>query len=159
MDLVNQSSYPLNQRVIRLKELPMKCRAEDIRKYFKSLFLFTIHFFLNTFDRKCFMYFIIQIGLLVTEVHLIFNKAYHFKGEAFVMFETVEDIELALGSVTKDNNKIQNKQIKVFRSSQEQFKTYCDMSTIKKVSSCLKKEQKINQSEDLGEPFMQFRVL
>lgn len=66
------------------------------------------------------------------------------------MFETVDDVEVALGSVTKDNNKIQNKQIKVFRSSQEQFKMYCDTSTIKKLSTCVKDEP-TSQLEDLGE--------
>lgn len=40
VDLINQPSYPLNQRVIRLKELPLKCRAQDIRQFFKGSFPF-----------------------------------------------------------------------------------------------------------------------
>lgn len=93
-----------------------------------------------------------QIGLSIAEVHLIDNKAHQFSGEAFVTFDTVDDVELALGSVTKNHNKIQNKPIKVFRSSHEQFKTYCDTSTIKRLSAGLKDEP-TKRLENLGKKF------
>ena len=40
MELMNEASYPSNQRVLRFKELPSKCTAQDVRKYFNGLFLF-----------------------------------------------------------------------------------------------------------------------
>lgn len=38
MNLVNNPAYPSDQRVLRLKELPMECTEKDIRKYFSGLF-------------------------------------------------------------------------------------------------------------------------
>lgn len=101
----------------------------------------------STLKAKCFIVSMSQTGQLVTKVHSIQNKAYKFIDEAFIMFESANDIELALANVTKNNNKIRNKQIRIFRSSEEQFKMYCDIGTIKKLSSCLK----INRSESVGE--------
>lgn len=96
------------------------------------------------------LFFIYKKGQSITEIHLIYDNANEFIGEAFVMFETVEDIELALGSIVKENKKIQDKHIKVYRSSQEQFQTYtCDTNTIAKVSMSIKKG-KIVLLENLG---------
>lgn len=94
-----------------------------------------------------------NIDLSITAVHLIQNKANEFIGEAFVIFESSDDIELALESVIKHSNRIQNKQFKVFRSSREQFQIYCDTSTIKKLSSWVKDEQ-TNRLENMGEVFL-----
>lgn len=40
MDLVNQPTYPSNQRMLRFKELPSNCSAQDIREFFKGLLIF-----------------------------------------------------------------------------------------------------------------------
>lgn len=40
MNLVNNPAYPSEQRVLRLKELPLECTEKDIRKYFSGLFGF-----------------------------------------------------------------------------------------------------------------------
>lgn len=66
------------------------------------------------------------------------------------MFETIEDIELALLSVAKENKKIRDRPIKVFRNSNQQFQTYCDTNTIQKLSVDLRDERH-NQLENLGE--------
>lgn len=55
---------------------------------------------------------------------MIRNDANQFFGEAFVLFGTLEDIELALEGIY--GNRIHNKFIKVFRSSKEQFHNYCN---------------------------------
>lgn len=152
MALVGELSYPLNQRVLRLKELPAQCTAHDIRSYFQGSLFFLRPFYewnLTLFDLVWFFFFGV-LGLTVTDVHLIHNKAYKFIGEAFVKFGEVDDIELALRSVSKNNNKIQNKQFKVFRSSDKQFRTYCDTSTIKKLAMA-RKDQRTNRLESLSE--------
>lgn len=39
MNLVNDPAYPSEQRVLRLKELPLECTEKDIRKYFRGMSL------------------------------------------------------------------------------------------------------------------------
>lgn len=63
-------------------------------------------------------------GRSISKVHLICNDANQFYGEAFVMFARFDDIEQALPSIA--GKRIQNKFVKVFRSSLEQFQNYCD---------------------------------
>lgn len=82
-----------------------------------------------------------KIDRSITEVHMILDKKYQFRGEAFVMFESVEDVELALWSVTNENKTIRDKSIKVSRSSREHFQTYCDDNTYTKLSLYLKNGQ------------------
>lgn len=90
-----------------------------------------------------------KTGQAITEVHLIHNNVYQFIGEAFVMFETNTDIEMALGNVIKENKKIHDKHVKVYRSSQEQFQWYCDTNAITKVSICIQNGE-IVPMENLG---------
>lgn len=47
MEVINHPTYPFNQRVIRLTEVPLKCTGQDICKYFDgNLLLFqTFHTF------------------------------------------------------------------------------------------------------------------
>lgn len=64
------------------------------------------------------------VGRSVSSVHLIRNDANQFFGEAFVLFDSLEDIELALDGIY--GNKIHNKYVKVYRSSKEQLRSYCN---------------------------------
>lgn len=53
MNLVSRPSYPMDQRVLRLKELPLKCTTKDIQQYFNGKFFFSnIHH--NVFKTKRF---------------------------------------------------------------------------------------------------------
>lgn len=62
MDLVNQPSYPLNQRVLCLKELSSECTAHDIRKHFKGSYSLTnFHTILNKIMRKSFRFSKLQV--------------------------------------------------------------------------------------------------
>lgn len=42
LNLVNNPAYPSDQRVLRLKEVPLEATEKDIRKYFTGLFYFFI---------------------------------------------------------------------------------------------------------------------
>lgn len=148
MNLVNNPAYPTEQRVLRLKELPMECTEKDIRKYFSGLFLYFI-----THKNQIFLdvsIIIIEmlnfVGRSVSNVHLIRNDANQFFGEAFVLFGSLEDIELALASIF--GNRIHNKFIKVFRSSKEQFRNYCNAMPF--VLSNGSKQDRSNSVPNLG---------
>lgn len=150
--LVNHPSYPLNQRVLRLKELPPTTIAHDICTYFKGSLPFPPFSLVspsigNDVFCVCFPF---KIDRSITEIHMIHDKKYQVIGEAFVMFETMEDVEWALWSVLKENKKIHDKHIKVFRNSQKQFQMYCDTNTITKISMDLKSGQ-IIPMENAGE--------
>lgn len=127
LNLVNNPAYPSEQRVLRLKELPLECTQKDILKYFSGLYCFHLEIFAfnfavsinGNFSFFCF----VLLGRSVSNVQLIRNDANQFFGEAFVLFGSLEDIELALEGIY--GNKIHNKFIKVYRSSKEQFRSYC----------------------------------
>lgn len=51
MNLVNNPAYPSEQRVLRLKELPLECTEKDIRKYFSGLSQKKMIFF-SSLDRN-----------------------------------------------------------------------------------------------------------
>lgn len=80
------------------------------------------------------------------------DKKYQFVGEAFVMFESMEDVELALWSVTNENRMFHGKHINVFRNSREHFQTYCDHNSFTKLSLFLKDGQII----PMDKPGLQF---
>lgn len=71
---------------------------------------------------------------------MIHDENHQFIGEAFVMFESVDDIEFSLWSVIRENKMIHGKHIKVFRHSQEQFQSYCASNTITKTSMYVKND-------------------
>lgn len=81
-------------------------------------------------------------------MHLILNDAKQFFGEAFVLFGKVDEVELALESIF--GNKVHNKFIKVFRSSKEQFRSYCNAMPFKPMSS---KTNRSDSSPNSGNDF------
>lgn len=87
-----------------------------------------------------------HVGRSVSNVQLIRNDANQFFGEAFVLFGTLNDIEMALDGIY--GNRIHNKFIKVFRSSKEQYQNYCSVMPF--ASSMSSKKDRSNSVSNLG---------
>lgn len=63
---------------------------------------------------------------------MVYNKANQFTGTAFIMFNNIDDIELALECA--HCQKILNSVFKIFRSSKEQFFKFCDVAAVANLS-------------------------
>ncbi|XP_055315788.1 G-rich sequence factor 1-like [Sitodiplosis mosellana] len=100
--LISKSSYPAEQRALRLENLPPNCSTMEIKNYFN--------------------------GCTILKVHLVLDKSQRQTGEAFVMFANIYEVELALRQM--DGKKIRKTLVKAFRSSEEQFRHYCDNASV-----------------------------
>lgn len=60
--------------------------------------------------------------------NVVENEAKRQSSEAFVMFANNAEVELALRQI--EGKKIRNFLIKVFRSSEEQFRYYCNVQDL-----------------------------
>lgn len=50
MNLVNDPAYPSDQRLLRLKEVPLECTEKDVRRYFNGLYRCSCIFSQNLFE-------------------------------------------------------------------------------------------------------------
>lgn len=100
---------------------------------------------------------IIIVGQSISKVHFVLKEEKKLTSEAFVMFENVLDVELALEKV--DGRKLQNVHVKVFRSSVEQFRHHCDPTTTKNINQSESLQNgRINSVPNLGEVFSHLYV-
>lgn len=124
MFLISKPTYPTEQRVLRIANLPINCSAHEVLKYFDGLFIIDI-----SYDfKKCFKNYnvclFLHSGRKIFQVNMVVDARNRQTDEAFVLFANTGEVELALRQM--DGKKIRNTLIKAFRSSEEQFHNYCN---------------------------------
>lgn len=124
MFLISKSTYPAEQRVLRLGNLPPNCSTMEIKNYFAGLIF-------NWYSTKslkivgCYVFF---LGRTILRVYFVLDESQRQTGEAFVMFANISEVELGLRQI--DGKRIRNTLVKLYRSSEEQFRYYCDNASV-----------------------------
>lgn len=98
MKMVTLPDYPDNRNVIRLKNVPSHCNEAAIKAFFPGLSIRAVYF-ARVNDRL----------------------------EAFVKFNSCEDVELSLNIMGK---KINDVYVKIYRSSEEQIIMVCSANEL-----------------------------